>query len=296
MIVLSGLHPVVSLLIEVLIPRWKPRLKYDAKSANLHNLIQFFMDHALCIAAVAPLRKENSHRSEMVSQVLFGEALELVEQKDEWFYIRSLVDGYEGWLTEHLVGRLDHNVSQPIPSFVTTGLLSEVERDGDRFYIPMGSPLTGYSPETGEIAIMGYSLGQHLPLQTKAAPFFISQARQFLQAPYLWGGKTLMGIDCSGLMQVVFRTGAIFLKRDAYQQATEGLPVQSLHESQPGDLAFFNNDAGRITHVGLLIDEQTIIHASGMVRIDPITQEGIIHQQTGRKTHQLHSIRRVLGT
>jgi len=276
--------------------RRKPRLKYDAKSANLHNLIQFFMDHALCIAPVAPLRKENTHRSEMVSQLLFGEALELLDRKEEWLYIRSLVDGYEGWLTDHLVEKTGTQVSAVSSSFVATDLLSEVIIDGERFYIPMGSVLTGYNPGSGEIAIRRYRVGQHSPLEKQPSGFYISQAKRFLHAPYLWGGKTMMGIDCSGLMQVVFRTGGIFLKRDAYQQASEGTAVRSLEESQPGDLAFFNNDAGRITHVGLLIDKQTIIHASGLVRIDPITEEGITHRQTGRKTHHLHSIRRVSGT
>ena len=122
----------------------------------------------------------------------------------------------------------------------------------------------------------------------------VHDAMQFLNAPYLWGGRSLFGIDCSGLVQMAYKLKNIRLKRDASQQAEQGEAVASLEEAEPGDLAFFENEVGRICHVGILIDRQKILHCSGRVRNDLIDQQGIFHNDLHEYTHKLKMIRRII--
>ncbi|MBK7084827.1 MAG: C40 family peptidase [Flavobacteriales bacterium] len=115
----------------------------------------------------------------------------------------------------------------------------------------------------------------------------------FLGAPYLWGGRTPTGVDCSGLTQMLFMLMGIYLPRDAYQQAEEGDPVELVDLAEPGDLAFFDNAEGRITHVGIVLPERRILHASGRVRIDALDQEGIFDAEQGKYSHKLRLVKRV---
>lgn len=115
----------------------------------------------------------------------------------------------------------------------------------------------------------------------------------YLNAPYQWGGKSPFGIDCSGFTQMVYRLAGYQLKRDASQQVMQGKTV-ALSDAQVGDLAFFTNEAGRITHVGLMLDNNRIMHASGKVRIDTLDEQGIIHHETKQYTHQLNIMKRII--
>ncbi len=134
------------------------------------------------------------------------------------------------------------------------------------------------------------------PLLVENTAIFIKQLTyRYLNTPYLWGGKSSVGIDCSGFTQQVFKILGIPLLRDAYQQATQGEAVNSLVEATCGDLAFFDNEQSRITHVGIMIDNKTIIHASGYVRIDKIDEEGITHSITGKRTHKLWGVKRMIA-
>jgi hypothetical protein len=114
----------------------------------------------------------------------------------------------------------------------------------------------------------------------------------FLDTPYLWGGKSMFGIDCSGFVQQVFKMFGIPLLRDAYLQAEQGSLINTMEETRLGDLAFFHNEKGRITHVGIILENNQIVHASGKVRIDKFDAKGIINYETGERTHELHSMRR----
>lgn len=254
------------------------------------------MNYAICTVAAAPVRKEASHRSEMTNQLLFGEPMRVLETQEEWVRIKSLYDGYEGWLTEHLVLPVDEKVATQSCPFVATALVNPVTLPDELLNVPMGASLTALDEETRLLwdAQHRYHGTYRDVTDTLDIDLLWRTVQAWLNAPYLWGGRTFMGVDCSGFVQVVYKVLGIALRRDAFQQAEQGTPVKSLDEVQVGDLAFFQNKEGRIVHVGILLGEGQVIHASGKVRIDRIDAEGITNVTNGKKTHQLHSIRRFI--
>lgn len=250
----------------------------------------------ICIVPVSPMRKEAAHRSEMVSQFLFGECAVLVEEAEDFLKVRGVYDGYEGWCQRSQLRAIKDSVS-PVTTFFSGRFHNEVQLQGQLMSVPFGCPL--YSAEQCA-ALFGERTvddKDHLPNAIDSSlPFtperLLDISLRFLNTSYLWGGKSVFGIDCSGFSQQVFKMMGIPLLRDAYQQAEEGEAVRDLASARIGDLAFFNNAAGRITHVGILLERSEIIHASGRVRIDRITEDGIYNEE-GKKTHVLHSIRRM---
>lgn len=202
------------------------------------------MKYVSCTVTVAPLRKEASHRSEMVSQLLMNEIAEVLETEKQFTRVRCLYDNYEGWVANNQIKE------------------------------------TGNTEETSSSS---------LPFE---ASDILRVTREYLDVPYLWGGKSKHGIDCSGFSQQVFKQFGIKIQRDAYQQAEQGEVVGFLLEAQPGDLAFFDNEEAKITHVGIMLGPDEIIHASGKVRIDKIDNQGIINAETGQRTHRLRIIKR----
>lgn len=251
------------------------------------------MQFAICTVPAAPVRTEPAHRSEMSNQLLFGDTMEILEEKGEWFKVKSTYDQYEGWLTWHLVNEVPEALAKNEPFYYASGLTNPITLTGSLLHAPMGSALVGYDAETRLLWNEEYKY--HGTVKNIRKPFdhdlLIRSAHSWLNAPYLWGGKTLMGVDCSGFVQTLFKLLGIKLCRDAYQQAEQGQPL-TLDEARLGDLAFFHNEAGRITHVGLVWNAHQIIHASGRVRIDTLNKEGITSSTTGKRTHQLHSLRR----
>lgn len=253
------------------------------------------MQYAFCSVAAAPLRKEPAHRSEMTSQLLFGEGIQIIDQENEWLRVKCLLDGYEGFMTEPQVSEVPETVVQQPAKFVTTGFLNNLEKNGTTIQLPMGCSLPSlnerdkkiwngftYKGSYGSTAIIG------------SREQLLSCAGKWLHAPYLWGGRTFLGVDCSGFVQTVFKITGVPLLRDAWQQQGQGTLVTDREALHPGDVAFFHNEAGKIIHVGIILSGEKIIHASGTVRIDFLTRGGIIHSSSGKQTHTLHSIKRML--
>lgn len=253
------------------------------------------MEYGICNLAIAPLRAQPSERTEQVSQILFGEAFEIMEWNGQWARIITALDGYEGWLNRLLFTTLAEadyqsliNATTPITVRPVTQAVKQ--SDGSTLYLPFGSSLAFLKGVVSHVNNESYevmtTVGERLELETTA--------KLFLNVPYLWGGRTHFGIDCSGFVQAVMRTQGILLKRDAYMQAEQGKVVDFLQEALLGDLAFFDNEEGRITHVGMMLNNEQIIHASGKVRIDKIDNQGIYAVDQAKYTHKLRIIKRLL--
>lgn len=241
-----------------------------------------------------PLRAEPSHKSEMISQAIFGECVETeTVNADGWVKVRLQYDGYEGWVTQSHLETITLDLYNAPYTHIATQWAARLSLNGQPVYIPYGSLLKLGGSQWGNVKVTAESGIE--PFAPAKSPHLAWRpiAHTFLNTAYLWGGKTVFGVDCSGFTQTVYKILGIPLLRDAYQQATEGETVSLIQEAKPGDLAFFDNEAGKITHVGLLLSDQEIIHSSGKVRIDPIDHQGIVNADTGMRTHKLRLIKRM---
>ena len=249
------------------------------------------MDYGICNLSIVPLRAEASDVSEMTTQVLYGEHFKVLETRKKWSRIRLAFDSYEGWidnkqflnLSEEAYFNLDKvetKLSSDLVDFVTSS-------DDQLFSICMGSTISSSEH------LMHHFEGKYI---SKALPKkqLIEIAQLYLNSPYLWGGKTPFGIDCSGFTQMVYKMNGHKLLRDASQQATQGEPLSFIEESEAGDLAFFDNEEGKITHVGIIMKDNYIIHAHGKVRIDRLDHSGIFNYELRNHTHKLRVIKRII--
>lgn len=257
-----------------------------------------------CNLAVVPCRKEPSDKSEMVTQLLFGESFDILEERESWTLIRVHYDGYESWIgnKQYITEKSD----KPHPEnqiAISTDLLQIAQTEsGEIIPLTLGSSLPGIKNNTFKLGKVKYSFeGEftHPFTKKKNSLDVLSVARWYLNAPYLWGGRSLFGIDCSGFTQMVMKFGGIKLLRDAWQQAEQGTPIAFIEETIPGDLAFFDNEDGKITHVGMILNSDSnlpgqfhIIHASGKVRIDRLDHHGIFNAELNKYTHRLRVIKR----
>jgi gamma-D-glutamyl-L-lysine dipeptidyl-peptidase len=249
-----------------------------------------------------PMRAEASDASEMVNQILFGETFSLLEQHEKWSKVRLHHDGYEGWICNKQWFEIQEDSLKSCLICQNQG--AKIKTDVGVQPIPTGARIWNYKKGKGGCKNARYSIksAELVPLNSKTkTKKLIQTALVFLRAPYLWGGRTIAGIDCSGLVQVVYSVHGCQLPRDASQQASLGLDIP-LELASTGDLAFFSNQDGRITHVGIIESplkksKKRIIHASGFVRRDYLDQNGIYleDKKEGREySHHLHSIRRVI--
>ena len=238
-----------------------------------------------------PLRKENSHKSEMVSQLLYGECYKIIEKRKKWAKILLEWDGYKGWIDcnqVHMISKANFDKMVQSDLKISTDLVNYITTKDDLLFpVLMGSDLRAL--DTLEHQFEGQF---HRPNKSKKA--LKDTAYLFLNTPYLWGGKSLLGIDCSGFTQMVYKINGIKLRRDASQQALDGQTLSFIEESEAGDLAFFDNAEGEIVHVGLLLENHHIIHATGTVRIDKIDQSGIFNLETQSHSHKLRFIKKLI--
>ena len=255
------------------------------------------MKYAIVTVPAAAVRKKASHRAEMSNQLLFGEAVKVLKiKKEKWLQVESLYDGYKGWLTYHLVTAVAKELAFTTVPLLAGGLLNTIESGKGIMHIPRGSFLVGLQQEAGGFEGFIYNFkGAVINTNSKTDKRELVEkyALEYLNAPYLWGGKTILGIDCSGFSQTVFKLVGVPLRRDAWQQAQQGREVKKLTQATTGDLAFFD-DKEEIVHVGILLGPDTIIHSAGKVRIDTIDEKGIINVDTGKRTHRLKMIKRLL--
>jgi hypothetical protein len=255
--------------------------------------------YAICNLSQIPLRREPSDQSEMVSQLLFGELIEITEEKDTWRKVKAIYDDYTGWIDNKQVTFLTDDEARLIfshPSFVSIDLVQLALWNKNHVCpIIIGSSLPRYKNRTFFIGKTEYAFeGNVSDISVPMPEKILEHAYMYLNAPYLWGGRSIFGIDCSGFTQMVFKLCGIKLKRDAIQQSEQGKIINMISESQTGDLAFFDNPDGKITHVGIILSGNHIIHASGKVRIDLIDHQGIFNGETKSYTHNLRMIRRNL--
>jgi hypothetical protein len=252
------------------------------------------MEYGICNLSVIPLRAEANDRSEQVSQLLFGETFEITEWKDNWVKIITSLDNYPGWIARlqfNMLGHLAHKRIRQTPPPITHRAVTQAWKitNNSILYLPMGSSLSFLEGTTCRIGDEKFEIiGEIGETENMAVT-----ASSFLNAPYLWGGRTHFGIDCSGFTQAVFRTQGINLLRDARLQVEHGYDINSLHDAQLGDLAFFENPEGKIVHVGIMLNNEQIIHASGKVKIDAMDEKGIYSEDQRRYTHKLTTVKRV---
>ncbi len=258
-------------------------------------------EFGICSLSVVPVRAEPSEQSEMVTQLLFGDLFVINERKGSWCNIRIVYDNYEGWIDEKMITFLDEeefNRLNHLECRFTTEIVDVMNDISNDVLFPVltGSVIRGISDNTFSTGSKKYHFNGKItsPGASLKNSDVIETAMTFLNAPYLWGGKTPFGIDCSGFTQQVFKLCGVKLLRDASQQATQGEHINFISEAEPGDLAFFDNEEGSIVHVGIVLKNQKIIHASGKVRIDTIDHQGIINTETKSYTHKLRLIKRII--
>ena len=263
--------------------------------------------------SVTPVREEPSHAAEQATQLLFGEVCEVLDRHSSWTKIRSTMDGQVGWVvakmltpvSEEAIRLLGERQEANGEGVVATPMaVATVIETGEQLMLTIGTRLPEYKKGTFEVLGKKYKINPRCVYEVKGersevkGEDVVRVAQSLLNVPYLWGGKNIMGYDCSGFTQTVYSVFGINLLRNAREQVTQGQVVGSLAESQPGDLVFFdhsdrNPEATKITHVGMLISPTEVIHCAGYVHVDKIDERGI-RLVNGKLSHHLVQIKRYL--
>ena len=238
------------------------------------------MRYGICSLSVVPMRKEASHTSELVSELLYNDIYNIVDENDEWLKIRCMYDLYEGWirkLQHHEITEDEYNEFIAKKKYIVNVPIIHY----DNKVLSFGSKL--FEKVEGSIPLS----------KTFDTDVFMQAAIKMMNVPYRWGGKTVMGIDCSAFVQLCAKIAGYKLPRDASQQVDFGEAVDNFNDAKSGDIAFFENENHKIIHVGILLSDNKIIHASGKVRIDSIDKIGIFNEELNKYTHQLNVIKRL---
>ena len=251
-----------------------------ARKTSINPVTLTNMKYGICNLSAISLRKENRHGSEMVSQLLYNETYTVLDKTKDFVLVETAFDHYEGWIQAKQFHEIGEETFQALKA-KRPYLINKAVAKTKGHYLTLGTPLHEPHPDAIE-----------MPQQFQP-DLLVENAKKMLNAPYLWGGRTAFGIDCSGLVQVCARLSGLILPRDASQQVECGELVYFLQETQPGDLAFFGDEDGRITHVGIVMGNEQIIHASGEVRIDYLDQTGIFNKERNEHTHRLQVVKRM---
>ncbi len=249
------------------------------------------MQYGLCYLSVVALRSEASDSSELVSQVLYGDYFKVLEHRKSWSRIRLGFDSYEGWIDNkqfQFIEESDYKQLHKSPPLMAMDLVDFISNQKQQLHpILLGSALNG-------LPYLNHTFEGIESVGNKVKSKLIETALLYLNTPYLWGGKTPFGIDCSGFVQMVYKLNGFKILRDASQQALQGEALSFIEESEPGDLAFFDNNEGDIIHVGIIMENHHIIHAHGKVRIDLLDQSGIYNVDTKTHSHKLRVIKKII--
>lgn len=247
--------------------------------------------YGFCHLSVIPVRETPSDLSQMTTQLLFGDVFEVLDKNGNWLQIRNAYDYYIGWIDKKQQIIINIEEFNTLKNTLYTNYKSgDLFLNNDPYQLLPASSFPSEQP----FKIGNFNFEPKLPLlpfSLNKTTDIVSIALSYLNAPYLWGGKTPFGIDCSGFTQSVYKIAGINLKRDASQQARQGETLSFLSEARPGDLLFFDNEEEIIIHVGILLDDDKIIHASGKVRIDTIDHQGIFNEETKSYSHNLRLIK-----
>ena len=235
------------------------------------------MNKGICTVSVAAIRAEQSHQSEMTSQLLYGETVEILQNKGKFVKVKMHFDGYEGWIDSQQIAEISDDYFNERKTELVANTVQMYNTSQGPILLSMGSEVN--SEKTDPV---------FLNLETMS-----ETAKQFLNVPYLWSGRSFFGIDCSGFVQLIYKAHGITLPREAQQQSEIGEVLSFVEESKPGDLAFFEDEEGRICHVGMMLADHEIIHASGKVRIDSLDSTGIFNKELNKHTHKLRFLRSI---
>ena len=237
------------------------------------------------------MRAEPKDTSELVSQVIYGESFKIIEQRASWSLIKLSFDNYKGWIdNKQLVGIskavYDSTISEA--NIYSSDLIEFIQiKNKGLLTIPFGSTLNS-------IKLFDHSFDGNTTITIQPKENLIKTSLLFINSPYLWGGRTPFGIDCSGFTQIIYKINGYKIDRDAKDQVNIGSSLSFIEESEPGDLAFFDNKDGDIVHVGIIMKDNYIIHAHGQVRIDRLDQTGIYNVDTKKHSHKLRVIKKII--
>jgi hypothetical protein len=245
----------------------------------------------ICLLSIVPMRAEPRDTSELVSQVIYGESFKIIEKRANWSLIKLSFDNYNGWVDNKQLTEIDKSIYDSINSEINIYSLDLIEfiqiKDKGLLTIPIGSTLNA-------LKLFEHSFDGNKISSKQAKENLVKTSLLLINSPYLWGGRTPFVIDCSGFTQIIYKINGYNIDRDAKDQVKLGLALSFIEESEPGDLAFFDNKEGDIVHVGIVMEDNHIIHAHGHVRIDRLDQTGIYNVDTRKHTHKLRVIKKII--